>query len=248
MKNKKRSFPFIIACLLILLPLLIFFLRDHPAGKSADRTKVITESTIDSLNGMDYELWKDSGETKMTVSGSGAYICEWKDTHNVIFRTGRKFKETRPVSSFGRIDLQYAADYRPEGNSFLGVYGWTKDPLVEYYIVENWGDFRPDDRQSETGERTYLGTCTVNGTEYDIYSSLQENQPSIEGLETTFPQYWSVRRTPSTKGTVCVSDHFRIWESKGLSLGDIFEISFAVEGMESSGYAEVSRSQLTWEK
>ena len=156
MKNKKKLFTFIItAFCLILLSFLIIFLRNQRDGSSAEETKTITECENSSFNDIDYELWKDSGETKMTVLASGAYTCEWKDTHNVVFRTGRKFKKTRPVSSFGRIDLQYAADYRPEGNSFLGVYGWTKDPLVEYYIVENWGELRPDDRQFESEERTY---------------------------------------------------------------------------------------------
>ncbi len=248
MKNKKKLFICLLPAVCLIITVLAVFSSfnwDKPAG--SQDTLVITENKIGTFDGWDYELWKDEGNTRMVVSGSGKYECEWHDTHDVVFRTGRKFYLTKSLKSFGKIDLNYGADYRPDGNSFLSVYGWMKNPLVEFYIVENWGKTRPDDKQQIFEERTYLGTYTVNDAEYDVYSSLRENKPSIEGNETTFTQYWSIRRTPSSEGTIFISDHFRIWDSLELPLGDIYEISFAVEGIQSSGYAEVYLNELSWD-
>jgi endo-1,4-beta-xylanase len=131
--------------------------------------------------------------------------------------------------------VTYEADYQPNGNSYLCVYGWTKGPLVEYYIVDSWGSWRPP------GGEGHMGTVSSDGGTYDIYRTQRVNQPSIEG-NTTFYQFWSVRTAKRTSGTITVANHFNAWASNGMNMGSLYEVSMTVEGYQSSGTADVRMS------
>ena len=145
---------------------------DSAAGKEGT---VLTEVTQGIEDGYNYELWKDSGDTTMTLGAGGAFSCEWSNINNALFRRGIKFSDSKPYQEHGDITIDYGVDYQPDGNSYLCVYGWTKSPLIEYYIVESWGDWRPP------GQSYSLGTVYSDGGQYDIYKTTRENAPSIDG-------------------------------------------------------------------
>jgi len=188
-------------------------------------------------DGYDYELWKDNGTTSMTLNSGGTFSCQWSNINNALFRKGIKFDSTKTYQQLGNISVDYGCDYQPNGNSYLCVYGWTKSPLVEYYIVDSWGTWRPPGAQSK-------GTITVDGGTYDVYETTRTNQSSIEG-NTTFQQYWSVRTSKRTSGKISVSDHFKAWESKGMRMGKMYEAALTVEGYQSSGSANVYKNTIT---
>ena len=197
----------------------------------------ITENKQGTIDGLNYELWKDSGTTSMTLNGGGKFSCSWSNINNALFRIGKKFGSTKKYSEYGSISFDFAADYQPNGNSYLCVYGWTQSPLIEYYIVESWGTWRPPGSG-------YLSTVTVDGDSYDIYVTTRTNQPSIEGT-TTFKQYWSVRQSKRSSGTIAVHQHFKQWENLGLSIGKLYEAALNVEGYQSSGTANIYKNTLT---
>lgn len=84
---------------------------------------------------------------------------------------------------------------------------------------------------------------TSDGSVYDIYVSTRTNQPSIDGTA-TFQQFWSVRRTKRSSGSVNTATHFNAWKSVGLSLGTEFNYQIvATEGYFSSGSASITVSE-----
>jgi endo-1,4-beta-xylanase len=159
----------------------------------------------------------------MTNQSDGFYV-EWSNINNLLGRKG-----LRPGSASHVVT--YDADYNPNGNSYLCVYGWSQGPLAEYYIVESWGSWRPPGSG-------FMGQVTSDGGTYDIYRTLRESQPSIEGTA-TFYQYWSVRTSKRSSGTVTVGNHFNAWATHGMNMGSIYEVSMTVEGYQSSGSADV---------
>ncbi len=219
----------------LLFVMLVCFALTIPA---VNVNAAVTSNETGTHDGYDYEFWKDSGGSgSMTLNSGGTFSAEWNNVNNILFRKGKKFDETQTHQEIGNISINYGANYQPNGNSYLTVYGWTVDPLVEYYIVDSWGDWRPPGG-------TAKGTVTVDGGIYDIYETTRTNQPSIIGTA-TFQQYWSVRRSKRTSGTISVSEHFKAWESLGMEMGNMYEVALTVEGYQSSGSADVYSNTLT---
>ncbi|WP_437962045.1 glycoside hydrolase family 11 protein [Sorangium sp. So ce119] len=189
--------------------------------------KEVCSDDIGTHCGLTYEYWKDRGEGCLTNTADG-FRVNWNNINNLLGRKG-----VRP----GGKDhvVTYEADYRPNGNSYLGVYGWTRSPLIEYYIIDSWGNWRPP------GGEGFVGTVDSDGGTYDIYKTQRVNQPSIDGTA-TFYQFWSVRKEKRTSGTITVANHFDAWGRQGLTLGTFYEVSLVVEGYQSSGSADVKVS------
>ena len=58
---------------------------------ASEGDQVFTENVTGSSDGYDYELWKDTGDTEMTVSSGGTFSCKWSNINNALFRRGQKF-------------------------------------------------------------------------------------------------------------------------------------------------------------
>lgn len=57
-------------------------------ASAVNAATVITENKTGTEDGYDYELWKDSGTTSMTLTGGGTFSCEWSNINNALFRKG----------------------------------------------------------------------------------------------------------------------------------------------------------------
>jgi hypothetical protein len=147
-------------------------------------------------------------------------------------RAGLFFGATQPHDQIGTISADYAF-MKPAGNGFswVAVYGWTFDPLMEYYIVEDWsGRGRPGSSYE------LRGTFTVDGGTYDVYYNRRTNAVSPQGTNTDFDQLWSVRKEARQCGHISISAHLNEWGSLGLNVGgNLREAMLVVEALDGSG-------------
>ena len=129
--------------------------------------------------------------------------------------------------------ITYSGTYNYNGNYYLAIYGWTRNPLVEYYVIENFGTYDPSSQSQNKG------TVTSDGSSYKIAQSTRTNQPSIDGTR-TFQQYWSVRQNKRSSGSVNMKTHFDAWASKGMNLGTHYYQIVATEGYFSTGNSQIT--------
>jgi endo-1,4-beta-xylanase len=206
------------------------------------KAHIWTDAAIQNINGYDYEYWKNSGNGKMIITSNannGSFLCEWSNSNNILFRSGKKFIDRdKTHGQLGELSLQFDISYNSGGNAYICVYGWTVDPLVEWYIIEHYTGF-----ESIKGD-ILAGTIKADGGDYQIYHAEKINKPSILGMN-NFKQYWSIRTTGRCSGTVNISEHFHAWENLGLKMGKVAEIALTVESFTSSGNAIVKTNILS---
>jgi hypothetical protein len=161
----------------------------------------LTSNGEGTYDGYFYSFWKDNGDAQMTLYNGGRYTSQWTNSNNWVGGLGwNPGNSSRTVS--------YSGSYNASGTSYLALYGWTRNPLIEYYVVENWINYNPS-----SGATSY-GSVTSDGSSYALGRSQRVNQPSIDGTA-TFYQYWSVRNNKRSSGTITFSNHTSAWSGAG---------------------------------
>lgn len=185
----------------------------------------------------------------MTVHGQdGAFSAEWSggDDYDFLARTGLDFNQTQTHQQLGTFTAEFAETKEEEGDglTYIGIYGWTVDPLIEFYILDDWGAVKPGGFSSDGTPRDEVGTFEVDGETYDVWKKQRVNKPSIIG-DATFWQYFSIRRTARQCGTISISEHFKQWEEFGLELGKFHEVKLLLEAQFHSGSAMFTTARVT---
>ncbi|KAL2061317.1 hypothetical protein VTL71DRAFT_7590 [Oculimacula yallundae] len=203
-----------------------------PSQDLPDFSQLINRDTPQGTgtnNGFFYSCWSDGNSFSYNNQAGGRYTVNWSQgSGNLVVGKG--------WNPGGPKNVVYNGTWSCPGNGYLSLYGWTTNPLVEYYIVETYGSYNPSSAASKKG------SVTSDGSTYDILQTTRTNQPSIKGTA-TFQQYWSVRQSKRVGGTVTVGNHFDAWSKLGMKLGSHDYMIMATEGYHSTGSADITVSE-----
>ncbi|KAG9229411.1 putative endo-1,4-beta-xylanase 1 [Amylocarpus encephaloides] len=154
-------------------------------------------------------------------STTNGYSVTFSGAQDFVVGRGWRTGSSRTISYSGTTTAS-------SGTVLLSIYGWSTNPLVEYYIQEY-------SNNNGAAQGSKLGSFESDGSTYDIWKHQQVNQPSIRGT-TTFWQYISVRRDMRpNNGTITTANHFKAWADKGMKLGAMNYQVLATEGWGNAG-------------
>ena len=152
----------------------------------------------------------------------------------MLARSGKRWgsNSTVTVQNVGNITSEFDVEWSSTDNvKYVSVYGWGYydqqdipsgfSNEIEYYIIQDRGSYNP------TQGGKYFGSATIDGIDYDFYTTDRIQQPSLSGTS-TFKQYWSIPKNTSqhrTKGTISISKHFSEWAKVGMKMGKLYEVA-----------------------
>jgi hypothetical protein len=228
-------------------------------GHSGNGSQV-SGNKVGSISGTPwgYEQWYQGGNASMTYYSNGTFKANWSGSSDYLTRVGYQYNG----NGIDHKTKNFAVDYKytKTGNAsygYIGVYGWTKNPETEYYIVDDWYS-KPSEQY--VGEK--FGEITVDGAKYTIHAFLRQQEPSKSGTS-TFVQFFSIRETPRQCGHIDISAHFKKWDelftgqtkqlrgSKGggsasLKFGNVTEVMLMTEaGGNASGSVDYTYFNMT---
>jgi endo-1,4-beta-xylanase len=126
----------------------------------------------DGSNGSAFLNFNGSGTT--TGKYPGNFYMQWNNVTQVVGGKGWSAGSGRTVNY--NVGSLSGGDVK-----FVGVYGWVKSPLTEYYVCE----MGPGAVYNKGG---VLRTYSSNGHNYSIAKSYRDQKPSIESTKSNFWQ------------------------------------------------------------
>ncbi|THU38353.1 glycoside hydrolase [Niastella caeni] len=180
-----------------------------------------------TINGWFWSLYREGGSASITHGSGGNFAISYSNVNDVVGGKGWNPGSARTVGyNVGALSGSY---------NFVGVYGWTTNPLIEYYVAE---------KGSVTGG-TYINSISSDGHSYSFYKQQRVNAPSIIGTA-TFWQYkdtWGGAPTAQNR-SVNMANHINNWRSRGgQGFGSYNYMIFALEAWgNKSGYINAT----TW--
>ena len=196
-----------------------------PTGGTAHTTT----SAQGTAAGLDWSLWTNGAAGTITTFSVPAFSASWTNAGDFLARTGLQWSGSKTYDQLGTITAQFAEAKSGSGGgySYIGIYGWSSNPCIEFYIVDDSYNKMPVNPGGDTLE----GTANIDGGTYNLYS---RNTTGTGGNKcgsnvTNWQQFYSVRTTARTCGQISITDHFNAWAAKNMTLGGLLEASVLLE-------------------
>jgi endo-1,4-beta-xylanase len=157
-----------------------------------------TPESQGTSNGFFWSLYQEGGSASITQGAAGNFAISYSNVTDVVGGKGWNPGSARTIGyNVGALSGSY---------NFVGIYGWTTSPLIEYYVAE---------MGSVTGG-TYVNSISSDGHTYSFYKQQRVNAPSIIGTA-TFWQYkdtWGGASTAQNR-SVNMANHINNWRNTG---------------------------------
>ncbi|MCF0216716.1 MAG: glycoside hydrolase family 11 protein [Fibrobacteraceae bacterium] len=227
MKNTKVVLGAVLA-----LGLSCSFAQDfcNDTGHTGQKVEVTSNKT-GTIGNVGYELWNEGGNHgSATFYEDGSFTCTISGATDYLCRAGLSYgmDNTKSHSEIGHIMAEFSlkkdkSKFSGINYSYIGIYGWTRNPLVEWYIVDTWGSQgRPQDWVTGGSTKKNHGFYEIDGAQYEVIEG-DRTSYSIEGDNKYFRQFWSIRKDERDCGLIDISAHFKKWEELGMKLGALYE-------------------------
>jgi endo-1,4-beta-xylanase len=207
-------------------------------GGAVDACAVTTAltggTTVQSSNkagktaGLDWTIWSNGSGGSITYYDFPAFKATWNNSSDFLARLGVTWNATKTYDQYGTITAQFNSKKTGSGGgySYIGIYGWSVSPCVEFYIVDDSYNRLP----VNPGNTTNKGNVTIDGGTYTLYT---RNTTGTGGSKcsgvSSWVQYYSIRNTARTCGQFSVTEHFDAWAKAGMPLGKMDQVQILVE-------------------
>jgi hypothetical protein len=181
-----------------------------------------------------WQIWSNAGSGTLTTFSTPAFSAGWNNSGDYLGRLGFEWGNGgKTYDQYGTITAQVAFKKTGSGGgySYIGIYGWSTNPCVEYYIVDDSFGTMPFNPYNSSQK----GTATIDGETYKLFSNSTNGTGGSRCNASSWTQHWSVRQKARQCGTITISDHFKAWDAAGMKLGTLLEAKILVETGGGSG-------------
>ncbi len=192
---------------------------------------VHTSNSQGGAGSLAWQYWANNpGNGSMTTFSTPAFAASWNGANDFLARLGLEWgSNPKAYTSYGTITAQYTftKSGTAGGYSYIGIYGWSTNPCVEWYIVDNSFNAMPFTPYNSSQKGSAV---MIDGENYKLYSNTTTGTGGNRcGNVTSWAQFWSVRQTARTCGTITINQHFDAWKAAGMALGNMLEAKILIE-------------------
>jgi len=182
-------------------------------------------------HGFFWTLYREGGSGNITFPNANQYPGNFAISYNSVndIVGGKGWNPGSSSRVIGYNIGSLGGSYR-----FVGVYGWTTGPLIEYYVAE---------KGSASGG-TQVGSVSSDGHTYSLWKQQRVNAPSIQGTQTfwQFKSSWGGASTGQNR-SVTMANHWNAWRN---TMGNLGSPNYQVFALEAWGVQTGSINATTW--
>jgi hypothetical protein len=203
-----------------------------------------TGSTQGMAGSLSWSLWMNGSGGSITTYTVPAFSASWgPNSGDFLARIGLQWGNGKAYTSLGTVSADFSETKSGSAGSYsyVGIYGWSVNPCIEWYIVDdsyNGLPFNPGG--------SMVGTATIDGGKYNLITrSTTGTGGNRCGNVSSWNQFYSIRTTKRSCGTISITDHWNAWASNNMQLGSVLEASILVEAGGGTGSIQFPVANVT---